>query len=165
MIVDEEKFTCPIHYGIIDDPCECITCKNNFCHKCINNVLKKQNKCPLCVASPFLYRENISLKRILQDIKFICQNCGKSFKTEDEYNSHIEICIIEKYVCIICENEFNENNFYEHIIKSHKSDIISLMNQNSMINKISNKYISKDELINQKKINLKISIFNHQNTE
>ena len=165
MIVDEEKFTCLIHYGIIDDPYECISCKNNFCHKCINNVLKTQNKCPLCVASPFLYRENISLKRILQDIKFICQNCGKSFKNEDEYNSHTENCKIEKYICIICENEFNENNFYEHIIKSHKSDIISLMNQNSMINKINNKYNSNDEFINQKKINLKISIFNHQNTE
>ena len=165
MKIDEDNFTCPIHYGILIEPCECLTCKNNFCKKCINDCIKKQNKCPLCTASPFSYRENISLNRILNDIKFICQNCGKSFKTEDEYNSHIEICIIEKYVCIICEKEFNEKNFYEHIIRTHKSDIISLMNKNSMINKVNEEYNSKEETLKQKKFNLKISIFNHQNKE
>ena len=141
-----------------------IRCKNNFCKSCINEYLKTQNKCPLCSDSPFLFRENVTLQKILKDIKFICQNCGRSFKKEDEYNSHIESCIIEKYICIICENEFNENNFYEHIIKTHKSDIISLMNQKSMINHLNYKY-NKEEFINQKKLNLKISIFNHQNTE
>ena len=164
MKVDEEKFTCLIHLGILNDPYECIKCKNNFCKSCINEHLKKQNKCPLCSESPFIFRENEFLQRVLKDIKFICQNCGKSFKNEDEYNTHIESCIIEKYVCIICENEFNENNFYEHIINTHKSDIISLMNQKSMINKLNYKY-NKEEFINQKKLNLKISIFNHQNKE
>ena len=165
MKIDEDNFTCPIHYGILNEPCECESCKNNFCKKCINDFIKKQNKCPLCKASPFSYRENTSLKRILNEIKFICQNCGKSFKTEDEYSSHIEICIIEKYVCIICEKEFNENYFFDHIIKTHKSDIISLMNKNSMINKVNEEYNNKEESIKQKKFNLKISIFNHQNKE
>jgi hypothetical protein len=161
MKIDEDNFTCPIHYGILIEPCECVSCKNNFCKKCINDCIKKKDKCPLCSTSPFEYKENISLKRILNDIKFICQNCGQSFKNEDEYNSHSEICIIEKYVCIICEKEFNEKNFYEHIIKSHKSDIISLMNKNSMINKSNNE--TKDGSTNKNRLNLNISIFNHQN--
>ncbi len=102
MKIDEDNFTCPIHYGILIEPYECVSCKNNFCKKCIIDYIKKQDKCPLCSTSPFNYNENISLKRILNDIKFICQKCGQcgqSFKNEDEYNSHTEICIIFKYVC------------------------------------------------------------------
>ena len=38
------------------------------------------------------------------------------------------------------------------------------MNQKSMINHLNYKY-NKEEFINQKKLKLKISIFNHQNTK
>ena len=77
MKIDEDNFTCPIHYGILKDPCECNSCKNNFCKDCVNDFLKKQDICPLCKCSPFSYRENISLGIIVNEIKFICQNCGK----------------------------------------------------------------------------------------
>ena len=158
MKIDEDSLTCPIHYGILKDPCECDECKNNFCKECVNDFLKKRNECPLCKCSPFSYRENISLGRIVNEIKFICQNCGKSFKNEDEFNTHVENCIIEKYKCVICEKEFNENNFFNHIIKSHKNDIISIFNQNSMINKMKN-------IDDKNKMNLGLSSFNFKNKE
>ena len=84
----EKLITCVICDGIINEPTECSSCKNNFCKHCIIEWNEKNKNCPFrCNDSSF--KENKWLKLFLSDIlKFKCEKgCGQVF-TYSEFNEH-----------------------------------------------------------------------------
>lgn len=119
--VEDTAFTCSMCLDIFTDPMECENCHNNYCKKCCKQI----KKCPLCMIEPLKVRENVTLKRILMDLKFICpNNCGGSF-TKSDIDNHIKECQLPLLYCSICLFQGNKDKFWLHITENHKEEIIT----------------------------------------
>lgn len=92
-----KSFECSICSTQFKDPVECLKCSNNFCKLHISNF---NNRCPLCHNTPFIYRENVWLKRTLLNLN-------------------------DFYKCSICQFEGDYDSFWSHLIESHKNEIIN----------------------------------------
>ena len=92
-----KSFECSICSTQFKDPVECLKCSNNFCKVHISNF---NNRCPLCHNTPFIYRENVWLKRTLLNLN-------------------------DFYKCSICQFEGDYDSFWSHLIESHKNEIIN----------------------------------------
>ena len=106
-----KAFECSICLEKLKNPVECNNCHNNFCKE----HASKLKECPLCKKNPFAYKDNIWLKRELENIDF-CK-------------------------CKVCNFEGDKNLFFIHLMEKHKTEIIDNFNTNSQKNResISNK--------------------------
>jgi len=141
-----EKFNCLICLKIVNDPIKCKQCSKLFCEICINNSLKKRDRCPHCICSPFK-KENIDLlvKDLLNESRFNCPlGCGKIIKyceqeshkseckfidrislcslcglvVEEGYKiTHKEACEVLKCKCINCNEIVNKLDYQIHLNK------------------------------------------------
>jgi hypothetical protein len=71
----ENNVICPICNGIIIDPVQCLDCENTFCEICIEQWKNKpgNNECPFRCNNP-KYKKSRTIKNILSNITFKCQN-------------------------------------------------------------------------------------------
>ena len=120
---------CPICEDCLNEPYECKNCHTCFCKKCIN----RNKYCINCKKNDFF--PNQGLKKILEQLIFPCLNCNKVFKTIKELENHIDKKDYEKNKCILCSEEFDYLNFYNHIIQKHKNHLIEIFDSKSLYNK------------------------------
>ena len=91
------SFECCICYEIFKDPIECNKCNNNFCREHVKLI----NKCPICKHAPFVFHDNIWLKREIEKMKM--ENICK---------------------CSLCDFKGDNNIFLIHLIEKHKKELI-----------------------------------------
>ena len=103
--MDKKTFECSICLEKLKNPVECNNCHNNFCKEHVS----KFTNCPLCKKSPFSFKDNVWLKRELENIDF-CK-------------------------CTECDFEGDKNVFFIHLMEKHKTEIIDNFNSNSKKNK------------------------------
>ena len=107
-----EDLICPICFYILKDPISCSSNKNahSFCKECIEEYLKKNNKCPICKLN-FEYIINNEVINSLNKVSFGCiykkEGCG-DILSYSEYLNHINNCKYNntKYECNI--KKYNE---------------------------------------------------------
>ena len=102
--------TCPICFGILNNPISCLPNKNahSFCKECIDKYLEINNKCPICKKT-FEYKYNVEIKVILNKLNLKChfysEGCKQIINYSDyinhikkcEYNNITYECEVEKY--------------------------------------------------------------------
>ena len=118
---------CPICNDCLINPYECKKCHVCVCKKCI------QNGCIYCKKNEFF--QNLGLNKILEKICFPCLNCNKIFKTRKELKNHKDIDKIELHECILCLEQFDFDDFYNHILQKHRNHLIEIFDSNSLYNK------------------------------
>lgn len=69
--MENEELTCIVCYEIFNDPVS-IPCGHTFCRDCIEETIRRSQKCPLCFC-PFFnninFKTNITLKKIIEKLK------------------------------------------------------------------------------------------------
>jgi hypothetical protein len=118
---------CPICNDCLINPYECKKCHVCVCKKCI------QNGCIYCKKNEFF--QNLGLNKILEKICFPCLNCNKIFKTRKELKNHKDIDKIELHECILCLEQFDFDDFYNHILQKHRNHLIEIFDSKSLYNK------------------------------
>ena len=91
-----ENLICPICYNILKNPISCNSTEksHSFCEECINESLKRNNKCPLC-KQKFEYKKNKKFDKLLHKLKFECiysEDGCQDILDYSMYLSHIENC-------------------------------------------------------------------------
>lgn len=122
MDINNSYLICPICLNISENAVESNCCGNIFCHKCII----QQNKCPLCRHTDFKYSPNITIRKIINDILIECKNDKCNFKTTiKNMKEHYKECKYNIYKCNICNFEDSRKKLLDHIILSHKEEILN----------------------------------------
>ena len=133
MKIKKNVLNCSIHFGIVKNPVNCISCQNLFCLDCVQQSLKKSNKCPSCHISPFKYEKNYILSKIIFDPNEECIECPKCKQlfSEENYDKHQKICITD-FKCKLCKKKYKN----DEDIKNH------ILNNENHINKLSDLFES-----------------------
>ena len=157
-VLNNLEFKCRKCNNIVEKPVNCLQCDQIFCYKCsieINNKEKNNGKegyCPICKSSPFIFKFNAALNKIINNIEIKCNNCGE-YVIRKEFKSHLKNCRL--YKCIICYKRFmGQNTFIKHISEdeSHNDYLIKRMNLRVKT--------SKKELLNFYRINSNFKFLN-----
>jgi hypothetical protein len=134
-LINNSYLICSICLNFSEKAVESSCCGNVFCYNCI--IL--QNKCPLCRYTNITFNPNMTIRRIINDIPIICKNKECNFKTTiGNINNHYKECKYNLYKCSICNFEDNKNIFFEHILSSHRKEILNkfISNNNEKIWKL-----------------------------
>ena len=70
---------------IIIKPQMCMKYQNVYCKKCIEDLSKRNNKCPNRCNNPN-YQRSLEKAKILSKLKFKCQKCGNQFSYDELKN-------------------------------------------------------------------------------
>jgi hypothetical protein len=107
----DRSLICLICQEILKLPVECQYCKNNFCKKCIENWLTKNNSCPFrCTGKILLKKPHKIIMDSLKRLHFNCKNiswgCPEKLNY-DQYIRHIEECEYNNIKCSVikCNKE------------------------------------------------------------
>lgn len=124
-ISEKPKFDiiCAICLGIQRKPITCEICDNAYCTTCIDNHLKKSNKCPSCKGL-FKKRINRRCNESLEHLIFKCPlECGKSINY-NEVENHMITCPKNKkiYRCCLCSNDLSAANLEDSEITNHNKE-------------------------------------------
>ena len=115
-----DDFECSICLNVAWSPAACTGCHKNFCTKCIDAHLKKNNKCPYCQEIFDRVRSlmNRNLKSILEDLTFDCIHCNQAFVYKNAQN-HLKTCRLPKFACLNkCSSDMkyqSSNEFRVHL--------------------------------------------------
>ena len=145
---------CKICMNILNDPYDCLCCNQTFCKSCIENYIKTNNKCPFSEFFDLNNHKNNQNKKInnndllnkikpsssnfakiIQSLKFQCQNYDKGCNTElnvEEILEHEKLC------------KFKGKKIKVELIKKHKSIINNNVNDVNKNNK--RKYKEKEKI-------------------
>ena len=163
--VNVEATICNICKDYFEEPVECLTCHNNFCKNCIEELKESCNKnnnkftCPYCKKEPFIYQINTELKNLLDQAVYGCSKCKIKLKGIKNYKEHKNNCE-NIYKCIICDKDFNKNDFIEHLFNNdiHKNIIkfsFDKINQNKIWRTKYQGQIKQFKIENESEINYK----------
>ena len=132
-----KDYICPFCNDFFNCPRECANCHQNYCKLCIEKIKLMDCKCPKCEKSIKQNTfENKYLINSLENIKFFCPDCGKSYQKYKDFNEHIKTPHNNNFKCKFCFYDTNdEKNFIDHLLLNHKLDLLSIMNSNSFLNK------------------------------
>ena len=87
----ENSVLCPICTDVLIEPTMCMNCQNVYCKKCINDWIKKSNKCPnRCENSN--YQKSLAITELLSKLKFKCIYCGNSIDYNNIKNHNLLNC-------------------------------------------------------------------------
>ena len=78
-------FECPICQGVVKKAYSVKCCKKTFCKGCLDEALKKFDKCPLCRAERPLTYENDAIDDGVNDFKVLCIHHAKGC----EWSGHL----------------------------------------------------------------------------
>ena len=165
MVLEEEILKCQICKDYFEEPFECLNCHYNFCKNCIEEFKELNNKneinikCPLCKIEPFIYQNNTQIKIFLDQTEFMCSKCKTKLKGIKNYKEHKNNCV-NIYKCIICDKDFNKNDFIEHLFNNdiHKNIIkfsFDKINQNKIWRTKYQGQIKQFKIENESEINYK----------
>lgn len=88
------SFECVICYDLVMSPVECENCSKLFCKNCINNWLKRSDKCPN--KHQFVKKQELDdwIKKEISKIFIKCpySGCGNNFAYKN-WTRHVKICI------------------------------------------------------------------------
>ena len=104
----------------LEHPYFCVNCNNNFCYDCIKN----SKICFKCKKNPTKFEKNITIERLLNNVKPICRFCKCEFKNKKEIMEHKKIhnlCLCK--FCGFFETD-NNNEFWNHLFNEHKNEIL-----------------------------------------
>ena len=136
---------CKICMNILNDPYDCLCCNQTFCKSCIENYIKTNNKCPFSEFFDINNHKNNQNKKInnidllnkikpsssnfakiIQSLKFQCQNYDKGCNTElnvEEILEHEKLCKFKGKKIKVELNKKHKsiaNNNVNDIIKNNK---------------------------------------------
>jgi len=111
-----EIIKCKICLQISLNPVTCIKCESVFCKECIENWMKKSNKCPFRCDNFQLNEDSRILKNILSKFQYICDKCSNKVSLED-YASHQKICSEDLINCINSCGEIIKRSFSDTHIR------------------------------------------------
>lgn len=114
-----ETMTCPLCLGIVIDPKCCNQCKHVFCNKCLEELVKSQNKqckCPLCKIDLKISNLDSYAKRLMDSIQIKCFNNGCNiFINYGDYDIHLKKCNKSTSKCKYCNIEYKFTDMVEHL--------------------------------------------------
>ena len=112
---------CSIHKGILENPVQCINCKQYCCKDCIDNYYNKY--CPFCNNEKNYYPDI----KLLTDLKSRfrkCENCEIYFE-RTHFEKHKIKCEKKIINCYFCNFVGTKEKFFEHFNKKHKKILIN----------------------------------------
>ena len=118
-------FECPICQGVVKKAYSVKCCKKTFCKDCLDEALKKSNKCPLCRAECPLTYENDAIDDGVNDFKVLCihhaKGCEWSGHLLHEPKHREDTCGYEEVKCdmwgIGCEVVDERRYMKEHVVE------------------------------------------------
>ena len=125
----KDEITCEICQGILIRPKQCISCETNYCEKCINNWLSRNNSCPKR-CSEFSIKESSKLmKKLLDKLVIQCKLCKNNFNYETFVFKHFEKCAEERKMikcpfCPNCKIKFKELEEYNNNLNKEKNELL-----------------------------------------
>lgn len=120
-----KHWSCPICLELLKDPFLTECCGNHFCDRCINNVKRQRNVCPLCKACPIKGITDKHIKREINEAQIYCPLRSQGCEWTGELgnlNTHMSVgqqngqC---KHVVVSCPNNNCDMTFPRHEIKTH----------------------------------------------
>lgn len=126
-------FECPICRGVVKNAYSVKCCKKTFCKGCLDDALKKSDKCPLCrVECPLTY-ENDAIDDGVNDFKVLCihraKGCEWSGHLLHEPKHRKDKCGYEEIKCEMwgmgCEVVDERRYMKEHVAEECKYREIS----------------------------------------
>ena len=120
LTVIDDLIKCPICFNYLNNPYECELCGGLFCEDCIQNWLKKTQKCPMRCSELKIKRADINSRKLLNVIELHCQNypdCNFKGKYWDLL-SHEEKCNFQKIKCpnSICKYKGKFSDLQKHLM-------------------------------------------------
>lgn len=95
-----EHFICPICLDVLINPIIHIECGNTFCSNCL-----KLSQCPICQNEiSKLYPAPKNILNYLDELKIKCNKCNEIMK-RNNFNKHLEICIMLEIECVLCNTK------------------------------------------------------------
>ena len=127
----KDLIICPKCKKLFQNPLMCSNCGETYCGKCINN----KSKCEKCSHENIIFKENISKKQILSNLKYKCKNCLEEIIQKD-INSHLKLN---------CEHKEEETRKTLNEIYTTKKTFKKLSNKEvkKLINKKEKIYVIK----------------------
>ena len=118
-------FECPICQGVVKKAYSVKCCKKTFCKGCLDEALKKFNKCPLCRAEYPLTYENDAIDDGVNDFKVLCihhaKGCEWSGHLLHEPKHREDTCGYEEVKCEMwemgCEVVDERRNMKKHAVE------------------------------------------------
>ena len=125
----KDEIICEICQGILIKPKQCNSCENNFCEKCINKWLLKNNSCPNRCKKFTLKESPKLMKKLLDKLIIQCNLCKNDFHYETYVYKHFEKCVIEKKVvkcpfCSDCKIKYKALEDYKNKFIQEKNDLL-----------------------------------------
>ena len=161
---------CKICMNLLNDPYDCLCCNQTFCKSCIINYIKTNNKCPFSEFFDINNKQHLKEKpniheslnkikpsssnfaKIIQSLKFYCQNNDKGCNAElniEEISEHEKIC---KYKVKKIKVELNNKN--KNLINStFKKKENNPDNMNNLYDEKFNSFDSNNDLLQFNKNN------------
>ena len=161
---------CKICMNLLNDPYDCLCCNQTFCKSCIINYIKTNNKCPFSEFFDINNKQYLKEKpnihellnkikpsssnfaKIIQSLKFYCQNNDKGCNAElniEEISEHEKIC---KYKVKKIKVELNNKN--KNLINStFKKKENNPDNMNNLYDEKFNSFDSNNDLLQFNKNN------------
>lgn len=117
-----EQLKCPVCLEFASEAYEC-SCNNIFCKDCIT-FSSKQINCPICRKPPS-YKEAQFARKMIKSLPASCPNeCDVKNLTIGDLKNHLPKCPMRNLKCKLCKSSFKPDDFFSHLIESHKDDII-----------------------------------------
>ena len=118
-------FECPICQGVVKKAYSVKCCKKTFCKGCLDEALKKFNKCPLCRAERPLTYENDAIDDGVNDFKVLCihhaKGCEWSGHLLHEPKHREDTCGYEEVKCEMwemgCEVADERRYMKKHVVE------------------------------------------------
>ena len=125
----KDEITCEICQGILIKPKQCISCETNFCEKCINKWLTKNNSCPKRCSEFKLKECSKLMKKLLEKLIIQCNLCKNEFNYETFVYKHFEKCAEERKMvkcpfCPNCKIKFKELEEYKNNINKERNELL-----------------------------------------
>jgi hypothetical protein len=117
--INIEDFTCSICTFIPNPNCaiEEQNCSHLFCKKCIEDWLKKSNKCPICknvIKQRNIKEDNKLIFRTINSLIIHCENCDWKGSISEYENHKKKGCIKKEKKGLFVPNHYYEVNIHVH---------------------------------------------------
>jgi len=121
-----DRFLCAICKNLLINMKKCNLCSTHFCTDCITKYKQETNSnyCPICHTIDYKIEEGETyLSKFINDLMISCKYFEKGCKEVLYYGNvqdHEKICKYREKTCENCRNNYDYDNYYNHIINCYK---------------------------------------------